>query len=263
MKKEKRQGVSIKKILLLLLWVVVGSGFFILLGAAIKKQNNKVCKSVKIKIDRSNGMDFVPEKEIQKIIQSDEKKLIGRTIENIDFSSMEKEIEINHFVENAEIFMDVAGGMSIEVFQKEPIVRVINKDGVDFYIDKNGNKLPTTTNFTARVIIATGNISDNNISEGKIDSLPTVKKIFVLAKYLREDEFWNSMIQQIYVNEENEFELIPRMGNYSVLIGDVNDLEEKFRKLFIFYKEGLNNVGWGNYEQINLKYKDQVVCKKF
>ena len=39
-------------------------------------------------------------------------------------------------------------------------------------------------------------------------------------------------------------------------------MQEKFNKLEIFYKEGLNYMGWEKYETIKLDYKGQVVCDK-
>ncbi len=41
-----------------------------------------------------------------------------------------------------------------------------------------------------------------------------------------------------------------------------SDLAVKFRKLKILYNEGLKYEGWNNYEKINLKYKNQVICTK-
>jgi len=64
------------------------------------------------------------------------------------------------------------------------------------------------------------------------------------------------------VNGAGEIELISRVGNQPVLFGDINDMEEKFDKLLLFYKEGLSKTGWNQYKTINLTYKDQVVCTK-
>ena len=60
----------------------------------------------------------------------------------------------------------------------------------------------------------------------------------------------------------NEFEIIPVVGNHSILLGDVNDLKEKFDKLKIFYRESLNHTGWNQYSKINLKYENEVYCSK-
>ena len=64
------------------------------------------------------------------------------------------------------------------------------------------------------------------------------------------------------MNEDEEMELVPRVGNHTILFGDEKEMDEKFSKLFLFYKEGLSKQGWNKYNVINLKYKDQVVCTK-
>jgi cell division protein FtsQ len=46
------------------------------------------------------------------------------------------------------------------------------------------------------------------------------------------------------------------------LLGDAHDLDEKFRKLFAFYRYGLNKIGWNKYSIINIKFKNQVICSK-
>jgi cell division protein FtsQ len=52
------------------------------------------------------------------------------------------------------------------------------------------------------------------------------------------------------------------VGNHKIILGDCSDLEQKFKKLFAFYKDGLNKIGWNTYKTINLKYKNQVVCTR-
>ena len=69
-------------------------------------------------------------------------------------------------------------------------------------------------------------------------------------------------IVQIYVDEKNNVELIPRVGNHNIILGDASDLENKLEKLMIFYKKGLSKTGWNEYSTINLKYKNQIVCTK-
>ncbi|MCC7233328.1 MAG: cell division protein FtsQ, partial [Bacteroidia bacterium] len=89
-----------------------------------------------------------------------------------------------------------------------------------------------------------------------------LERVFRVADFLQNHPFWEAQIEQIYVNEKGELELIPRVGSHSVLIGEGKDLEKKFENLFLFYKEGLNKTGWNQYSIINLKYENQVVCTK-
>jgi cell division protein FtsQ len=71
------------------------------------------------------------------------------------------------------------------------------------------------------------------------------------------------MIQQIYVNTKKEIELYATIGNHKIVFGNSEDIPEKFNKLKMFYKEGLNSIdAWNKYSIVNLKYKNQVVCTK-
>ena len=40
------------------------------------------------------------------------------------------------------------------------------------------------------------------------------------------------------------------------------NMEDKFDNLSLFYKSGVQQTGWKKYKEINLKYKDQIVCIK-
>jgi cell division protein FtsQ len=145
-----------------------------------------------------------------------------------------------------------------------------------FYIDKKGEFMPVSDKYTPPVIVANGYIY-NTYTEMKIttpvltdDSLKndslmiprTINQVYALAKFVEADTFWTANTEQIYVNEHQELELIPRVGNHRVLLGDTIDLQDKFRRLMIFYKEGLSKTGWNNYSVINLKFRNQVVCTK-
>jgi cell division protein FtsQ len=66
----------------------------------------------------------------------------------------------------------------------------------------------------------------------------------------------------MYVNTDSEIELIPRVGDHTILIGNTNNLEEKMQNLFVFYTQAMKKAGWNEYEMINLKYRGQVVCSK-
>ena len=59
-----------------------------------------------------------------------------------------------------------------------------------------------------------------------------------------------------------EVELTPRSGRFAVLFGRLEDVERKFDKLLRFYRSGLSSIGWSEYRTIDIRYNDQVVCKK-
>lgn len=82
------------------------------------------------------------------------------------------------------------------------------------------------------------------------------------ALFLRNNFFWNSLIEQIDVDKNGEVTLVPRVGNQLILMGTLDNYQEKLEKLRALYEEGFNKVGWNKYKQITLKYDGQVVCTK-
>ena len=89
-----------------------------------------------------------------------------------------------------------------------------------------------------------------------------LEQIYQLARTIDSDEFWKAQIVQIYVNEEMDIELIARVGQHKIILGDIEDLDIKLKKLKMFYDKGLSKTGWNEYSIINLKFKDQIVCTK-
>lgn len=185
---------------------------------------------------------------------------------------LEKIINTNPFIENAEVFSTIDGNLTISVIQRRPVLRVMNTRDEDFYIDKMGVFMPVSEKFTAPVIVANGYIF-NSYSEKKlynldVNTIDTVsqrlmlEQLYYLATVLEKDTFWNAQVEQLYVNEWQEIEMIPRIGNHKIILGDISNLNDKLYRLMGFYKKGLNNIGWNTYHTINLKFKNQVVCSK-
>ena len=61
---------------------------------------------------------------------------------------------------------------------------------------------------------------------------------------------------------DKNIELVPRLGDHRIFIGNAENLPWKFEKLRALYEKALPLVGWDVYESIDLRFGDQVVCKK-
>ena len=207
---------------------------------------------LEVNIDRSDNNYFILEEEINELFINLGYGKDSQLLSGLDIRKIEQLVNNNPAARVANAYTTVDGKLKIDIKQRIPLLRVFSKSGSSFYLDELGEMMPLSEKFTARVLIANGNIEDK-------DSL---NDLFQLAKFIRNNEFWNAQVTQIYINAENEIELITRVGNQVVLFGDVSDMEEKFGKLMIFYKMGLKKTGWNLYSHINLKFKNQVVCIK-
>jgi cell division protein FtsQ len=176
-------------------------------------------------------------------------------------------------VKSAKVYADLGGKWNIDVKIRKPIARIYNNFGESFYLDELGFTMAPSYLHVARVVIVTGDIPDrkNSVSVDKIinnDTLKSIRKlddIYRISKYVCNSPFLNAQIGQIHLDKYGDFVLIPQVGGQKIIFGTARNDEEvadKFKKLVIFYKEGLPFEGWNKYDEINLKYKKQIVCKK-
>jgi cell division protein FtsQ len=253
---------KIKYSLIVIFWLLCICSIAVLLGASIINHQNLSFKSIKVNIDESNGMLFLSKYDVINLLKVDQINIDdSKSLDEVNYRKLEQRIENNPYVENAELFVDASGNIQINIKQRTPILRVINNKGVSYYIDEHARKMPLSSKFTTRIPVATGKINASSKNENTNDSV-TIKKLFVLASFINRDPFLTSLTEQIIVNNQNEMEIIPRIGNHTILIGDTSNLDEKFKKLKVFYKEIATLGRWNEYSQINLKYANEVYCKK-
>jgi len=215
------------------------------------KSDKQVCKNVEVVIRDSAQLRFISRAEI--ILFLEEKKLnpIGSNMQNVSIENIEKTLRQFPRIKSVECYKTPSGTVCIEITQREPILRIMNS-GRSYYIDKDREIMPVSSNFTAYVPIATGAI-DETFAKGAL---------YDFALFLKKNAFWNAQIEQIHVDYNQEIELIPRIGNQVILLGKFDNYESKLNKLLSLYKNGFSRTGWNCYRKINLKYDNQVVCTK-
>ncbi len=254
-----------KKILRFFGVLVVAAGFvgvLMLTSFNSKNQNDSICDELLININHDENIFFLDETDIKTILTEQLGDSIrGDKLSEIPVGSIEKIIERNPFVDDAEIFLDANGGLHLEIVQKQPLARVINRYGVNYYISDKGNKIPISGKFTSRVPVITGEIEEGTKNQDTIET-QTLQSVLELARFIHNSSFWNAQIEQIAISTDKEITLVPKMGDHLIQFGKIENIETKFSNLELFYKNGLNYTGWEKYKIISVQFDGQVVCKK-
>lgn len=246
------------------LWILISVFLTVTLLSINQKENELRIKNIQVTIEPESELNFLDSTAVLNLLKKGdpEMMIIGQKSGNLRIDEMESDIESNPFVEEGDITVDLAGNMHVKILQRNPVLRVFNNKGQTYYVAKNGYKIPGNPNYTARVIVANGNIpeslTDSSFAKSKI-----LNDLYRIALFCREDKFWDSQIEQLYVDNFNDILLIPMVGNHTIVFGSADDLEDKFERLKLFYFKGLNNIGWNRYKTINLKFSNQVVAEKF
>ncbi len=242
-----------------LTWLLVGSACVALLVSAVHSKEVKVCKGVEINISGVSNNFFIDKTDVYNIIKnfggdSTQKKSLG----SFDLGRIEKALEKDLWVKNAELYFDNNNFLKVSVEEREPIARVFTVTGNTFYIDSSCMILPLSDKFSARLPVFTGFTSDAKILAKNDSSL--LCSIKNMSIKILADTFLMAMIDQVDININRSFELIPKLGKQRIIFGDASEINSKFDKLKMFYKDVITQSGWNRYSTINLQYKNQIVA---
>ncbi|MBS1617881.1 MAG: hypothetical protein JST76_05160 [Bacteroidetes bacterium] len=247
-----------KKVMLVLSVTAFVVLFVFTLTSAVQQKKSLVCSSIQVKIDYESGVSFLTTDEITAKVNSlAGGQITGKPLSALDFRAIEMGLQQDPFVQHARVYIDHARTVHAEITQKQPIIRIINNDGVGYYLSDMNERIPLSGKFTAHVPVAIGEVETREDLYG--DSI-ILSEIYGLAKYLQHDSLMNAMIDHAYVRSTGDLELYTKMGYHTIEFGRADEsMQEKFDKLKTFYRDGLTKVGWERYSVINLKYKGQVI----
>lgn len=232
---------------------------FLMIMAKLKREENRVEK-IKIGIDDQYGLFFVNKNQVLEIIQ-EKFDVKGKVLSGKDLERIEKSVAIIPQVKNSDAYTDDKGNLNIKIEQRKPMLRVFNLQGQSYYIDEQGLKFPLSAHYTAKVPVVTGNIVEMCDSTKAIQS-EELKRIYRIAQAFNQNNLWKFMVGQYNIIENTRVEILPRFGKSTILFGDDKNIEQKIKRLDIFYFDVLKKVGWDYYKVINIMYKNQVVCLK-
>jgi len=252
----------LKRVFHIIFWIIITAGILVLVSFIEAEHKKTTCKSFEISIDYENSDPLLSVDEIKKKIYVSFDTLVGKKLGDINLVQIENMVNEIKFVANADVYTTITGKMNIRVTQRKPIVRIINASNHSYYIDQNGEVIPTNRGFPSRVLIANGFIKSNYSDTLIIQNNSVLAEIYKLASYIYHDPFLKLQIEQIYVSKNREYEFVPKVGRHIIIFGGIEDMEEKFKKLLVFYHQGINKTGWNKYKSINLKFENQVVCSK-
>jgi len=230
--------------------------------------NSKTCRKIEITILDSSEYHFVTKKDIQNTILKNNGNIVGRPLGEIKLDEIENTMSRYRELKTSEVFISIDGVLHITGDQRTPIMRVMANNGGDYYIDDEGVVIRRRNLYTPRLHIVGGNV---NVSQAMLDGVSVLdtsiknsilKDIYYLVNYINRDDFWSAQIDQIFVDRNDEIDLIPRVGNHVIHLGSSDNFEEKLGNLEVFYDKVLPEMGWNRYSIINLAFRDQIVCKR-
>ena len=203
----------------------------------------------------SNGIEFIGEQNlfiaenfVNKMLTETPEKGGFLTKESLDLKLVEKRIEKEKHIEDAEVYVSVNGNIKAKITQRSPIARVFSS--IPFYLDSKGFEMPLSSNYAVRVPLVY-----NYTKKHK-------KELLVLLNYMKDDKYLAKLIVGVNCLPGNDFSLRLREQQFVVKLGGVNNKELKFENLKAFYAKVEKDKLFDAYKYVNLEIANQVICTK-
>ena len=250
----------IQKIVFVTLTLAACAGLVVLLVAAIGKKNHERCRDYVITIKGAQHNLFIDESDIKKILsQAINGKITGERMSDFNLRKLEQVIRTNAWVNRANLYFDNRDVLHIKVLENEPIARIFTTTGKSFYIDSTTRQMPVSEKMSARVPVFTNFPQKKFLSDKDSALLNDIRKI---ALFILNDSFWMSQTEQLEIAKDRGFEMVPTIGNHIVRLGNGNDIDKKFQRLFVFYQQVMSKMGFNKYNVVDVQYDGQVIGTK-
>lgn len=248
-------------------------GLILLLVAAHRYDQNIVLHKPQIVITLEGADTFINAEEVLKILNR--KRLIhpGQRKNELKTLTIEKVLKDISHVKEVEVYQYLGADWEIRIRVRRAIARIFNKQGESYYLDKEGIMMDVSPLHSAHCLVVNGEIVDRKkalgesviINNESLKSIQDLDEIYRISDYVCDDPLLRSLIGQIYRERNGDYVLTPIVGGQQIVFGSAfteKEVAEKFEKLKIFYREAIPYEGWNTYEVINLKFRDQIVCKR-
>ncbi|MDR1878956.1 MAG: hypothetical protein LBQ64_05265 [Bacteroidales bacterium] len=235
-------------------------------------------EQIEYSIEYPSDTLFVKE-DFSQYINSHCPVVIGKLFDSVNLSTFEKKVEEYPYISNADVIHNKKT-LIVKAKQEKIIAKITNRRGEEFLLAQSGKLVPKRKN-SGRIIVANGNIPNRYVvgyfvgreetsdkSKGKKNYSP-LYTVWKIACFIENDPFWKAQTGQIYVNEKQEIELVPTVGDHIILFGKIalhedadKTVQQRFDNLKYLYTEGFKITGWERYKLINLKYGTEIPCEK-
>ncbi|TDE29730.1 cell division protein FtsQ [Flavobacterium ranwuense] len=213
-----------------------------------RNANRKLTKSIVIFV--GDNAPFVKQETVNKLLIENKKDASSIQKVNLDLNKLETSLNAQEMIEKSDVFVSIDGVLKAVVKQKTPIARVFDKNG-SFYIDYEGNRMPLSTNFTARVPLVSGGINKKN-NEDLSD----------LFRLIYDDAFLKKNIIGIQIMPNGSLKMLNRNFEYQIDFGRMINVERKFKNYKAFFQKAVLDSSLYKYKKIDLRFTEQVVCTK-
>ena len=258
----------LKKIILTSVLLLLTSGlvfsYIYFVGREVEKASQgRVCRKISVRIADSRVNKLISTEEVLSTIGSGD--IFGKRMDSIDLHNIEEKLSGRGEVLSCEAYLPEKDSMLVvTVTQRRAAIRLITNEGESYYCDRDGFIFPVLNHMDVPVITGEIPVALENGRKGFAceDEKKWLDEVLGVTSWIDSHRQWRDMFSQIDVEPNGDLDLYPSQGNVRFVIGNSADMDTKFRKISQYYRGIEPAVKKGKYSCVNVKYKNQIICKQ-
>ena len=251
-------------------------------GLGERKRATARVREMEITVRDSTEIGIIRPADVRRWITSAGLDPLDRHIDSVNLGAITEVVQAHDFVRKARTSVGLDGILTVALEQRPPLMRILTDNGYDLYYTTDGYIVPAGRRSAHYVPVVTGRfgLPFANGFSGQLgagteeaekksnENYIFLYKLINFVEYIEESEFWSAQVVQINVlpgagpRSQPQVEIIPRVGDQVVLLGELDGYERKLAKLLTFYRKAMAKEGWDKWNYIDLRYDGQVVCSE-
>jgi len=255
-----------------LIGIVVLIALILFFRSRINSYDSSICSEFRIEFVDCDSVSYITSEQIRDVVRVEYQSVEGAVIGDIDLEIIKDIIATNPYVSDVNVFKSLDAVITAEINLRVPLMRVFDKKGNSYMVDKKGEIMPVPEGHSFYLICVTGNVLDFNpeffgkrIQQLELKSSEGSEALnasWMIASVLDRDPEFQELISQINVVTGDSIELIPAIGDFIITFGKPEELQEKLEKLKILYANIIPYVDMNQYTGVDITIKNQFVFQK-
>ncbi|GAB5410004.1 MAG: hypothetical protein BalsKO_23690 [Balneolaceae bacterium] len=182
---------------------------------------------------------------------------LGIQPDSLDLQALVARVEALNYVKKATPYIEPSGDLKITISERQPIALLVK--GPDrVYVDADGVRLPILNGKTLNIPLVYGFHATVQKDTLKSDDFIQIRDFLVGAKA---NEFGWATISEVAFSKEEGVVALSHENGVKLVFG-TNDFDTKLKNWEAFYAEVIRTKGIESMQQVDLRFKNQVVTRE-